>query len=256
MRRRLRDLRAGARALRHGPGPDLEQAGQLDRAPREHEEGEQPDEEGTEDQDGVERMHGVAPSELNERYLFDDALALHCHASHPLAARARLTWHDLKGADLIMVRSFTATRLRSEYHLLTNGVSTSGDYGVQYHSTAVNLVEAGVGCAVLPCSVLGTGAGPNIRRIQLGGPVIHRRVMLFTRKKASLSPAAQAFVDLVLAQFGKRALAAGSALTGGCGRRLAGVGVAQRKREAPANAGRHRCIFGGRAAMATAADEC
>ena len=150
-------------------------------------------------------IHGVAHSELNERYLFDDVLALYCNESHPLARRARLTWHDLKGADLITVRGFTATRLLIEYHLLTNGVSTSGDYGVQYHSTAVNLVEAGVGCAVLPWSVLGAGVRPHIKRIRLGGPTVHRRVMLFTRKQASLSPAAQAFMDLVIALFNKRA---------------------------------------------------
>jgi DNA-binding transcriptional LysR family regulator len=92
-----------------------------------------------------------------------------------------------------------------EYHLLTNGVSASGDYGVQFHSTAVNLVEAGVGCAVLPWSVLGASARPQIKRIPLGGPTVHRRVMLFTRKQVSLSPAAQAFMDLVTALFNKRA---------------------------------------------------
>jgi len=150
-------------------------------------------------------IHGVAHSELNERYLFDDVLALYCNESHPLARRARLAWPDLKGADLIMVRGFTATRLLIEYHLLTNGVSTSGDYGVQYHSTALNLVEAGVGCAVLPWSVLGGGVRPHIKRIQLGRPTVHRRVMLFTRKNVSLSPAAQAFLDLVIALFDKRA---------------------------------------------------
>jgi DNA-binding transcriptional LysR family regulator len=150
-------------------------------------------------------IHGDAHSDLEERFLFEDALVLYCHESHPLAARARLAWRDLKGADLIRVRDFTATRTLIEYHLLTNRVSTTGDYEVQYHSTAVNLVEAGVGCAVLPWSVLGAGDRPHIRRIPLGGPVVHRRVMLFTRRKSTLSPAAQAFLDLVVALFDKRA---------------------------------------------------
>jgi len=150
-------------------------------------------------------IHGVAHAQLSERYLFDDALALYCSESHPLAKRARLTWRDLKGADLIMVRGFTATRLLIEYHLLTNGVSTRGDYGVQFHSTAVDLVEAGVGCAVLPWSVLGANARPHIKRIRLGGPVVHRRVMLFNRRKTTLSPAAKAFTDLVVALSNDRA---------------------------------------------------
>jgi DNA-binding transcriptional LysR family regulator len=146
-------------------------------------------------------IHGEAHSELNERFLFDDALALYCHESHPLAQRPRRTWRELRGADLIIVRGFTATRLLIEYNLLANGVSTGDAYEVQYHSTAVNLVEAGVGCAVLPWSVLGASSRPHMKRVELVAPVVHRRVMLFTHKNASLSPAAQAFLDLVNALF-------------------------------------------------------
>lgn len=142
-------------------------------------------------------IHGEAHPELNERFLFDDALVFCCHKSHPFAARPRVSWKDLKGSDLILVRGFTATRLLIEHHLLTHGVRANSAYEVQYHSTAVNLVEAGVGCAVLPWSALGPAGPTSIRRIELVGPKVHRRVMLFTRKKASLSPPAQAFVDVV-----------------------------------------------------------
>ena len=142
-------------------------------------------------------IHGDVHPELNEHFLFDDALVFCCHESHPFAARPRLNWKDLKGADLIMVRGFTATRLLIEYHLLRHGVRASSAYEVQYHSTAVNLVEAGVGCAVLPWSALGPEGRSPIRRIELVGPKVHRRVMLFTRKNVSLSPSAQAFFDVV-----------------------------------------------------------
>jgi DNA-binding transcriptional LysR family regulator len=142
-------------------------------------------------------VHGEAHSDLDERFLFDDPLALYCHESHPLARRPRRTWRELKGADLIIVRGFTTTRLLIEYQLLTNGVSTGEAYEVQYHSTAVNLVEAGVGCAVLPWSVLGASSRPHMKRIELTAPAVHRSVMLFTHKNASLSPAASAFLNLV-----------------------------------------------------------
>jgi DNA-binding transcriptional LysR family regulator len=142
-------------------------------------------------------VHGEPHAELNERFLFDDPLALYCHASHPLASRPRRTWRELKGADLIVVRGFTTTRLLIEYHLLANGVSTGDAYEVQYHSTAVNLVEAGVGCAVLPWSVLGRSSRPHMKRVELVAPAVHRSVMLFTHRSASLSPAAGAFLELV-----------------------------------------------------------
>jgi DNA-binding transcriptional LysR family regulator len=143
-------------------------------------------------------IHGEPHAELDERFLFDDALAFYCHESHPFAERPRVSWKDLRGADLIIVRGFTATRLLIEYHLLTHGVRSGSAYEVQYHSTAVSLVEAGVGCAVLPWSALGPAGRSAIRRIELVSPKVHRRVMLFTRKAGELSPSAQAFHDLVM----------------------------------------------------------
>lgn len=141
-------------------------------------------------------VHSDVHPELAERFLFDDPLVYYCHESHPNAARPRLAWREIRGSDLILVRGFTATRLLIEYQLLKHGVRTANAYEVQYHSTAVNLVEAGVGCAVLPWSVLGAGGRAPSRRVELVGPKVHRRVMLFTRRHASLSPAAQAFFDV------------------------------------------------------------
>ena len=142
-------------------------------------------------------VHDDTHPDLEQRFLFDDALVFCCHESHPLAAHSRLAWRDLRGTDLIMVRGFTATRLLIDYHLTKSGVRTRGAYEVQYHSTAVNLVEAGVGCAVLPWSALGPERPSPLKRIELVSPHVHRRVMLFRRRNASLSPAAQAFYDLV-----------------------------------------------------------
>jgi DNA-binding transcriptional LysR family regulator len=142
-------------------------------------------------------IHGEAHPELSERFLFDDALMFYCHESHPFARRRSLSWWELKGADLIMVRGFTATKLLIEYHFLKNGVGIRGAYEVQYHSTAINLVEAGIGCAVLPWSILDVRDRPQVRKIEMINPAVQRSVTLFTHKKGSLSPAAQAFVEVV-----------------------------------------------------------
>jgi hypothetical protein len=40
-----------------------------------------------------------------------------------------------------------------------------------------------------------------MKRVELVAPAVHRRVMLFTHRNASLSPAAEAFLDLVNALF-------------------------------------------------------
>lgn len=142
-------------------------------------------------------IHGEDHPELEEHFLFDDALMFYCHESHPYATRRRLNWRELKGQDLVMVRGFTATGLLIDYQFMKHGVNVHGAYEVHYHSTAINLVEAGVGCAVLPWSILGVRDRKQVRKIELANPVVQRSVTLFTRQDATLSPAAQAFVDLV-----------------------------------------------------------
>jgi DNA-binding transcriptional LysR family regulator len=112
-------------------------------------------------------VHTDAHPELDERSLFDDPLVFYCHETHAYADRPRLGWRDLKDADLIKVRGFSATGMLMEYQLQKHGASVSGRYEVEHHSTAVNLVAAGVGCTVLPWSIMGSDDRPQVRKIDL-----------------------------------------------------------------------------------------
>jgi DNA-binding transcriptional LysR family regulator len=62
----------------------------------------------------------------------------------------------------------------------------------------VGLVAAGVAAAVVPSLAVQSGAYPNIRVVALTGPVISRKLVLVSRRKAQLSPAAQALYTLIL----------------------------------------------------------
>lgn len=135
--------------------------------------------------------------ELTESLLFEDALYFICREPHPLQSRRQVTWADMRDADLITVSGFTATRVVMDYQLAKHGISVSGKYEVQHHGTAINLVAAGVGSAILPGSALPPGHRPTLRRIPLVKPVVKRRVVMLRRKHASLSPPAQAFVDVI-----------------------------------------------------------
>jgi len=63
--------------------------------------------------------------------------------------------------------------------------------------------EEGAACKAAPRparlipGARGAHSIPHIRRIEIGGPPVHRRAMMCTRRGASLSPSAQAFFDLV-----------------------------------------------------------
>ena len=148
-------------------------------------------------------INGEPHAELEEIALFEDPLTLLCATPHPLQDRATVGWTDLQGVDLIVVSSFMATRMFLDYQLAQRGIRLSGHYEVQHHATAINLVAAGVGCAILPASTFENGDRPNVVKIPLTGPVVKRRVTLLRRKPASLSPAAEAFHALTLKHFGK-----------------------------------------------------
>jgi DNA-binding transcriptional LysR family regulator len=149
-------------------------------------------------------INGEQHAELEEMALFEDPLTLLCPTPHTLQDRTTVSWTDLQGIDLIVVSSFMATRMFLDYQLAQRGIRLSGHYEVQHHATAINLVAAGVGCAVLPSSTFENGDRPNVVKIPLTGPVVKRRVTLLRRKQASLSAAAEGFYQLTLRHFGKR----------------------------------------------------
>ena len=148
-------------------------------------------------------INGEAHAELQEDALFEDPLTLLCPTPHPLQNRRTVSWTDLKGVDLIVVSSFMATRMFLDYQLGQRGIRLNGHYEVQHHATAINLVAAGVGCAILPSSTFENGDRPNVVKIPLTGPVVKRRVTLLRRKQPSLSVAANDFYALSLKHFDK-----------------------------------------------------
>jgi len=149
-------------------------------------------------------INGQAHPELQEIPLFDDPLTLICPIPHPLQDRTSVNWADMRDLDLIVVSSFMATRIFLDYQLAKRGIRLSGHYEVQHHATAINLVAAGVGCAILPSSTFENGDRPHVVKIPLVGPVVKRQVTLLRRKNSSLSLAAQGFYDLTLQHFDRQ----------------------------------------------------
>lgn len=142
-------------------------------------------------------INGEPHTDLIETPLFDDPLVFICRNTHPLQSKDTVTWADMRDADLIVVSNFMATRVFMDYQLAKHGIRLNGNYEVQHHATAINLVAAGVGCAILPSSTIEDGDRLHVRKISLISPVVKRKVALLRHKNTSLSPAAQAFFELI-----------------------------------------------------------
>lgn len=136
--------------------------------------------------------------DLIEVQMLEEPLMFFCRKEHPLSTMKSVTWSDMREAELIVVSSMTATRVFMDYQLAKRGISLSGAYEVQHHATAIGLVAAGVGAAILPASTLGEGDRPGVCRIPLTGPVVKRKITVLHRKNNTLSPAAEAFYKLLL----------------------------------------------------------
>jgi DNA-binding transcriptional LysR family regulator len=135
--------------------------------------------------------------DLAETPLLEEPLMFFCREEHALSRMKSVTWSDMRETDLIVVSSMTATRVFTDYQLAKRGISLSGAYEVQHHATAISLVAAGVGAAILPASTLEEGARPGVCRIPLTNPVVKRKITVLRRKNTTLSPAANAFFDVL-----------------------------------------------------------
>ena len=145
---------------------------------------------------------GTHHPELHSVPLLTDRYVVICRADHALAARKRVGWKQLKQHRLIFTGEGSSNRPVLDHALSEAALELKAYYEVQRSSTAVGLVAAGVGIAVVPRLAMQRGAYPNLRIIALADPVVSRKLALVVRRNAHLSPAAQALYDMILKQAG------------------------------------------------------
>ncbi|HUQ73184.1 MAG TPA: LysR family transcriptional regulator [Burkholderiales bacterium] len=143
-------------------------------------------------------MQGAGHPELTSVPLLKDELVLVCREDHPLARKRRLAWKALEPHAVILPGYESGNRPHLDMALERHKVRLKAFYEVQRSSTAVGMVAQGVGVAVVPALAVQTDAYPGLRVIPLSDPVVSRALVLLSRTKAHLTPAAQALYDLIL----------------------------------------------------------
>lgn len=151
--------------------------------------------------------------------LSQDRLMLFCDPRSDLARRTRVTWADLDGRDLITLTRESGIRLLVEVGLHAHKRQASPAYEVSQVTTAIALVEAGLGVAVLPTLArAGISNGAVVAR-PLDSPEITREIVAIRASGRSWSPAAESFVA-VLKPLAAMLLEAGRASAGKTTRRV------------------------------------
>jgi DNA-binding transcriptional LysR family regulator len=134
------------------------------------------------------------PIGLTEQTVFDDDLVVLCPPNHPLAALDHPTWKDATQYPFIMIKSGT---LQSELHTFSPSLTLQTAYEVSVITTALGMVDAGLGLAVLGAKTARLMQGFDLVTVKLRDPFINRKICAYTRRDETLSPAAQGFLDFI-----------------------------------------------------------
>lgn len=143
-----------------------------------------------------------AAADVDTRKLLGDTLAFVCRKDHPLAARRQLRWADLAGHAVITVRPGYGIRPLIDGAAAHAGVLLEVVNEVSFLSTALWMVECGLGGAVMPSAYARRPGRAGLVVRKLHGPVVSRDISLVTKRGRSLSPAAQALVGVIEAELG------------------------------------------------------
>lgn len=146
---------------------------------------------------------GAGLSDLSAHKLCADGFHLVCLKDHPLASETCLTAAKLLPWPFIQMTRNSSVRQALDAAL--HPLRLNAVFEVEHLATVRGLVEAGLGISVVPALTLFHFRGAVVTR-PLPLPSLTRTVHLVQRQGVSLSVAAQALHDLIVARLGNRML--------------------------------------------------
>lgn len=124
-----------------------------------------------------------------------DELLVFCPRRHPLAAARRPTWSDLAGLPAIALSRESGIRGLVEKGYAAAQSTLAPVYEVAQITTALALVEAGLGISVLPTYALAASSSRHVAARTLSAPVIARDVSVISCLGRTPPPATSEFVQ-------------------------------------------------------------
>jgi DNA-binding transcriptional LysR family regulator len=129
---------------------------------------------------------------VSSTLLARDSLMVFCTSIHPMAQRQAANWREVDGFPLITLTRDSGIRLLVEVGFETAQIRLVPAYEVGQITTALAMVEAGLGIAVLPTYAWAGAKAMNISATALT-PAIARDIAMITRTGRSIAPAVSAF---------------------------------------------------------------
>lgn len=139
---------------------------------------------------------GMQDPDVSFTPLLKEPYVLACPAGHPLAKRRSIKWAELAQYPLARVSHASRNRLFIDQALAELPPLPRPIIEVRHVSTLIGLVESGLGLAVVPQLTVPQGPGRMVG-VRLESPAVSRTLALVQRQGRSLSPAAQAFAQML-----------------------------------------------------------
>lgn len=129
--------------------------------------------------------------------LMRDRLQLFCRDDSPFARTKAVRWAELSGHPLVALTRDSAIRRLMEIGFESAELQLNPAYEVHQIATALGLVEAGLGIAVLPAYARSGLLADGIVARPLTDPDIGRDIVLIHASGRSVSPAVSAFTPVL-----------------------------------------------------------
>lgn len=144
---------------------------------------------------------GIGPLTSRDRaiefqQLFTDQMHVFFPTAHPLGTVPEPTLACLADYPHILTAPDTSVRRSLQQALEAQNLTINVACEVAYLSTAISMVKAGLGISILPLSVLYAASCEGVCHRAIKQTGLHRRLGFLTLQRASLSPAAAAFVTI------------------------------------------------------------
>jgi LysR family transcriptional regulator, carnitine catabolism transcriptional activator len=134
--------------------------------------------------------------EVAHDLLFTDRLCAFARDDHPLARKRWIRLRELSAHPLILTGQDTSVRQIIERTLEQERLPVRVAQEATYMTTAIGMVQAGLGVAILPESAITSDArGLGLRAVAIREPDLTRQISLLRRSERSFSPAALRLIE-------------------------------------------------------------
>lgn len=127
--------------------------------------------------------------------VLEDRMQVIYRKGHPVAAMRKVTMARLAEHSMVMMDPETSARHTIDSAFAAAGCYPSRACEVMYMATAVAMVRAGLGYAILPASAIEWRAHPGLAVRSIDEPAFVRRVGVIRKPGRSLPPQSEAFAQ-------------------------------------------------------------